>query len=406
MSHGIASEYIYEGKCAMAGRRASVNYWESRKAYGCNFKGVQYVLAIGPDDGPTGPTYQLALKEFTLITSLAAADTAGNKNTCRIIMDRYLCAAESGGKKKPATIANQVRDLKAFCKTLGDVPIKDLTQTMVDEWIAAKRRPGKNKHTGWSDGTVRCYCKSVIAALNWAVKKKLIPENPLKGMELPSVVSRGRLVLLGDTKEARAEAHRRILEVCSPTLRPLVILLEHTGCRPGEARGVTAHDFNAKEGYILYHGDDNRLEDEFEHKNSGNGKDRMIFMSGDCLEMMRELAKTRPDGPLFLTRHARLKYKHLANGWTGPSLTRAFRCLRKRLNIPNFIPYSYRHGFATTALESGTSMETLSVLMGNSPEVIWKHYSHLLQNPARLRNEFNKIRGSENGACRVPPSAV
>ena len=71
-------------------RRASVRYWPSRNAYCCWFNGNQVELAEGPDDFPSGPTYQTALRKFIEITTLADADRAKDSNTARVVCEMYL----------------------------------------------------------------------------------------------------------------------------------------------------------------------------------------------------------------------------------------------------------------------------------------------------------------------------
>ena len=47
----------------MAGRKPKVNYYASRGGYYCWFRGQQRLLAKGPDDAVTGPTYLQALED-------------------------------------------------------------------------------------------------------------------------------------------------------------------------------------------------------------------------------------------------------------------------------------------------------------------------------------------------------
>jgi site-specific recombinase XerD len=38
-------------------------------------------------------------------------------------------------------------------------------------------------------------------------------------------------------------------------------------------------------------------------------------------------------------------------------------------------PHQFRHTFATKLLSKGTSIENVAALLGNTPKVVWKHYS-------------------------------
>ncbi len=62
-----------------------INYFKSRKGYYTQFKNQQRLLARGPKDEPSGPTYQAAVKRFAEIMHLAKADKADNTNLVCII---------------------------------------------------------------------------------------------------------------------------------------------------------------------------------------------------------------------------------------------------------------------------------------------------------------------------------
>jgi integrase len=77
--------------------------------------------------------------------------------------------------------------------------------------------------------------------------------------------------------------------------------------------------------------------------------------------------------------------------------------LRKAANLPpSFTLYSYRHEAHTAYLEAGGSIDDLAAIMGNTPQVIRRHYSHLTDNPQRLRNLAEAFR-SKVGQ-NVPPA--
>jgi integrase len=38
-------------------------------------------------------------------------------------------------------------------------------------------------------------------------------------------------------------------------------------------------------------------------------------------------------------------------------------------------PHQFRHTFASKLLSSGTSVENVAVLLGNTPKIVWKHYA-------------------------------
>ena len=79
-----------------------------------------------------------------------------------------------------------------------------------------------------------------------------------------------------------------------------VVLAEGPDDAPqGPTAAATAADFDPQIGAIIYHSDDNRLAGEFRHKTAGHGKDRIIFLVGEALAVVKELAAKYRKGPLF-----------------------------------------------------------------------------------------------------------
>ncbi len=383
-------------------RRANVNYWPSRNAYCCHIRGKQHVLAEGPKDEPSGPTFCAACKRYGELMCLSTADTAKNQNTSRIVCELYL--RHIAAQRKAGTLRLRMKALAAFTDSLGDVRVSDLAPHLVNAWLDQMRQWRKNAGTGkpvrWTNGSVRNAVVSILAAFNWAAQDGLITRNPLNGLKAPKPRSRGREALIGRTPAERAANHRLILAAASKAFRPFIVCLEATGCRPGELANATANDFNPDLGAIVFHAEDTRLDHEFSHKTAGHGKDRIIFLTGEALGIVRELVKKRPTGPLFRSKKGA--------AWSDNEVTKRFRAIRKLVGMPQLTAYSYRHTFATAWLEQGKSVDILAELLGNSPAIIRKHYSHLLGDTANLRRQIEAFRSAtptaaESGTPQTAP---
>lgn len=367
-------------------RKPSVSYWSSRKAYGCWYHGVQHILAIGPDDAPAGPTYVAALKQFTAILQTQNAANAKDDNTVRVVLESYLQFLHSSGKRKASTIRIRTRRYADFCGVHGELPIKKLTHYIVYQFCDQKRQGVNLKtkwHRPWTDGNVLLFLKVLSVAFNWAAKSGLISKNPLIGIEMPRARSRGREAVL------TIEQIAVVLAACSPPFRDLVMVLAKTGARPGELAAATASAFRADLGAFVYHTEASRGKEEFSHKTAGEEKCRTIFLTGDALQIVKSLMKQYPAGPLFRTRAGR--------SWTEHSISRRFYKLAKVLGIRGLSAYSFRHTFATRWLQAGGSIDVLAELMGNTPEVIRKHYSHLCADQLGLRAKLEAFMSAEAG---------
>lgn len=388
-------------------RRASVRYWSSRGtwiddtgasrpgAYCCTLHGKQHVLAAGPDDSPHGPTYQKAVKEFAALVCLEDPQRAGDKMTARVVLELYLRHIE----KKLAANTYRLRRqaFRAFCcSEMGDMPLWQITPFMVDRWLEAQRevrhtpdKHGVRRRRGWGDSTIRLTLIGLNAAFNWAVKQELISKNPTSAVSPPSSRSRARWLILDHA------AHLRVLNAAARDFKPVVVCLENSGCRPGELAMATAAAWDAHLGALVYHGEERRLRSEEKHKTARKGRERRIYFSGDALAVMRELVKQHPTGPLFRFQRA---VASTAN------IVARFQVLQERLSLPHLTAYTYRHTFATRWLESGGSIDDLAALLGNSPDVIRKHYAHLLDNPDRLRQLAERFKeGRSHSAAETAP---
>src|SRR5262245_58979416 len=153
-------------------RKPQVRYFASRGAYYCQLKGVQHKLAVGPNDGPEGPTFVAATKKYGQLIARNGADDAKDLNTCRVILEEYLRFIST--RKKKTTLAVRQSVFTAFCKRLGETPVGTLTHRNVYEWLDEMRQQrAPNKHgyrSRWTDGSVRNAIESLHAAFNWAAK--------------------------------------------------------------------------------------------------------------------------------------------------------------------------------------------------------------------------------------------
>jgi integrase len=344
-------------------RRPSVRFFDSRNAYYCQHNGKQYKLGDGPDDfgNPPGPNYTRALHAFTQLTTLGTVESEKDRNPVRAILEVYMRHAHA--TMAPGTLHRRVRILGCFADALGDCPVADLTHFKVLDFIAQMRKASTAKGDKWGDGTVANFVANVNTAFNWAVKSGLLLSNPMRFLPKPSVRSRSRECLI------TPEQHQSILNASrSKAFKAMVICLKGTGCRPGELCNAKASDWDEAVRGLHYYSDHTRLSGEFRHK-TAKKRDRIIRFRGEPLDVIRELMKQHPTGPLFLTVRG--------NAWTVEMLSKVFRWIRLKVEMPHLTPYSYRHSYATAWLTKGKPIEVLAQTLGSSAEVIRKHYSHI-----------------------------
>lgn len=399
-----------------------ISYWPSRNGggYFCNYKRRKHQLALGPKDAPTGPTYKAAMAAFAALLEEKPKPVVQPKGrTVREVLDTYLARVQE--TKRAGTYEIRLRSFEPFVNhdtgrgLLGEKPVAELTPMDVYAFLRFMEKPRHQKRrkeqkarkpVGWGSGSKRNCVTGLLAAFNWARRSKLIPENPIEGIEKDAGTSRGSEALIG-TGAAEIEAnHQKIMTASPPPYRPFLQALKDTGARPGELMGATAADFKAETGAFVFQKEATRTRDQFAHK-TAKRKDRVIFLSGPTLDTVKELVTLYPTGPLFRRVWPKGSKHRRKAGGDAPPFTRVaivdrFLKLQKRLKMPNLTAYSYRHTYATELLKAGMDVETLAELMGNSAVVIRQHYSHLLADTRALREKLERFKTAAAGAGTSP----
>jgi integrase len=402
-------------------KKPQVRYWSSRGTWtdaegkhcvgGFYFthQGRQHGIA-GPDDYPDGPTYNGALKLLCDLTVLANADRAGDSNTVRVILERYLQHLADVRKAKEGTFKFRHQYYREFVAAgYGDMAIADLTHQHVYDYCRQREQgigpsPETKKRIRractWNDGSRRNLISSLSVAFNWAVRNNLITRNPLVGIEKPEASSRSAACLINP------EEHMAILENVSPAFRLLCIALENSGARPGELANATRAAWDDGRGAFVYKKKATRRKGEFSHKTSGKNRDRVVRFTGEALEMVRRLvvACTSDDEHVFKPKTMR---NHKSRGkWVLQEIVTRFREARERLGLNAALTaYGYRHTFATKMLKRHMRPADLAALMGTSEKMIWQHYSHVAEDDAYLREQLERFMAESGSPSPQAPPA-
>lgn len=246
----------------------------------------------------------------------------------------------------------------------GKMAVADLTPHHVQAWLDA--------HPRWK--ATKPPVQAVLRALSWCLEMKLIKTNPVPRLKV--VASGQRIAYFSDEVEAA------LLKHASPALATAIRVQIRTGARPliefgsvekrhvqVDASGVMSWYFPAKEA-------------------KGGEKERTVYVPPEIKPLVEEALRQHPTGPLFRdddgnpwtagdSKRMKNDFKNLRN-----------RLLRRKVPIdPTDVMYVCRHTFAKRMLGGywgvAVSLEVLAGLMGNTPEVCYKHY-------ARWSKKFNE----------------
>src|SRR5437868_12908724 len=178
-------------------KATEIRYWPSRKGggYFCNYRRKQHELALGPKDGPTGPTYLRALDAFKALLERKPAPPppppSPSGRTVREVLETYLLRITK--TKKPGTVEIRTRSFLPFVNhpteagLLGEKLAAELTHLDVYAFLEYQEKPRHQqrrkeqkgrKPVGWSAGSKRNCVTGLLAASNRARRSKLIAEYP------------------------------------------------------------------------------------------------------------------------------------------------------------------------------------------------------------------------------------
>ena len=166
----------------------------------------------------------------------------------------------------------------------------------------------------------------------------------------------------------------------------LVQFLFLTGCRPSEAIGLQWDDISEnctsitfRHAYCMY---------TKELKGGKNaryeGKEKRLFPCGEKLQnLLLEIKEDTPNPVnfVFLTiKDKPISWQKFVNSWTGwhnecRKTNGVLEVLAREGKIRFYLkPYATRHSFITWQLKAGMTPANVAKLVGNSPEMIYKHY--------------------------------
>jgi site-specific recombinase XerD len=295
--------------------------------------------------------------------------------------------------------------LERFCRYHPDLSAEDLKPLHVQEWV--------DRYPDLSKTSRRNYLRSMKRCVAWACRQGYMESDPIQGMEVPVADRREVFV-------TPAEFEELITFMPDVSFRDLCRFTFETGARPQESLIAEARHFDSVRSRLVFSVKESK----------GRKQPRVVYLSPFAESVTRALAEKYPTGTLFRNRDG-LK-------WTTDAVNCAFARLRIRMGVakmveqgvslneaimqelkrrgdkrslddltpkerpkivncakahfaPKYCLYSLRHGFATTALQSGLDGLTVGILLGhNDPSTMAKVYQHLAHNAEHLLGQLRK----------------
>lgn len=273
----------------------------------------------------------------------------------------------------PNTMKTMYGQYTAYLKRLPSHKLEDAPQ--IRDWCVANLPLESAKR----------FITRLNACCNWAIESKLITSNPFYGMagKIKPPKSQ-RKTEEDDINPFTAEERDLIVDALrTDRFNPkksaykhshyadLIEFLFRTGCRTNEVLALQWKHIDDELRHIIF---EQALIDGYEGREIREGlktQERRRFRCNESLKSF--LRSIKPEG----CNPNDLVFPGLKGGFLDFAAFRrnVWKKVIEGLEVEYRKPYQTRHTFITLALENGMNVKDLATAVGNSPEVIFRHYA-------------------------------
>jgi integrase len=290
---------------------------------------------------------------------------------------------------KPKTINRREVCIKGLTPFLNSVPIRNISSAQCAKWL--ERRGNKLSASSFVQEL-----DTLRLILDYAVSKGLLLDNSARGIQRRKVVTERITVPSREQFQQIITAIRDAdgefgTQGKGSDGADLVELLAYSGCRLQEATNILWSDVDLEHSRLVVTGGEGGTK---------NHEARTIPITSALRELLLRLTTQRK--PVQTTDPvSRIKD--------------AKKCLQtacRNLGLPHFTHHDFRHFFATTCIESGVDIPTISRWLGHKDGggLAMKTYGHLRDEHSLAMSKpvsFSPVTSAESRSaerCTTPPA--
>lgn len=303
--------------------------------------------------------FDASLEKYKSQTSSTAA-TSMPKYSLLNLWDEY-----TAYKSKTLTITTINKDFKRTRNHIRSLPTQKVTDAIAIRNFLLDHL---------TLNTAKRVLTQLKACCDWAMEADLIDANPFAGL-----AQKIKLVRTDEEESINPFSKTEQEQIIAAFEKSryyrhyvkYVKFLFMTGCRTSEAIGLQWKHIDKNFTKITF----TEAVVERNRKDTKTHKTRRFPINGSLKELLQsiEAGDRDPNSPVFKAPRGGMIDAHnfLNRAWTTilTSLPMEYRC-----------QYCTRHTFITNCLEAGVSVVQVAKWVGNSPEVIMKHYAGIIKN--------------------------
>lgn len=268
------------------------------------------------------------------------------------------------------TVAGERTRRTPLLRFFGKKSISSISVADVQDYVT------RRVQEGMANRTVNLDLVTLRNVFKFAKLRQYVTDNPAKAVpNLPEVITDHPV----PTAEQMKSLFGAALEV-SHQLYCWVMLMAYTGLRPSEAFRLSWNDidFEANRIYVRPKVEQRPLLPEVKNRLKTR-RYRAIrlypALRATLLEWKAQWDKAFAGGPV----HNWVFFHPRSHNKRAKGFYRTFRKLVEGVGLKDFTYYTFRHYFATRALESGANSDCIRKTLGHMPSsrILEKHYAHL-----------------------------